>query len=112
MKDNERDAVLIEYMLECIARIEKYLPDGRKGFFGSELARDAVVRNLQTLAESSQRLSDECKKSRPEIDWRAMSGFRNILVHDYLGLDLKLIWLVIENELPLLKKALEEMEKS
>lgn len=109
MKGEERDVVLIEYMLECIDRIERYLPGGRNDFFASELARDAVVRNLQTLAESSQRLSDEYKKTRPEIDWRAMSGFRNILVHDYLGLDLNLIWLVIENELPSLKKVLERM---
>lgn len=109
MKGDDRDKVIIEYMLECIDRIERYLPGGRNDFFATELARDAVVRNLQTLAESSQRLSDECKKSRPEIDWRAMSGFRNILVHDYLGLDLTLIWLVIENELPPLKKALEGM---
>jgi uncharacterized protein with HEPN domain len=51
MKGNERDAVLIEYMLECISRIERYLPVGRNDFFASELTRDAVVRNLQTLAE-------------------------------------------------------------
>lgn len=110
MKGSERDAVLIEHMLDCIDRIERYLPGGRSDFFASELARDAVVRNLQTLAESSQRLSDEGKRSHPEIDWRAMSGFRNILVHDYLGLDLNLIWLVIENELPSLKKTLEDMQ--
>ena len=110
MKLNERDTILVEHMLECIERIEKYLTDGQKQFFASEMVQDAVVRNLQTLAESSQRLGAECKKSRSDIDWRAISGFRNILVHDYLGLDLKLIWLVIEKELPILKKSLKEMQ--
>ena len=110
MKLNERDTILVEHMLECIERIEKYLTDGQKQFFASEMVQDAVVRNLQTLAESSQRLGTECKKSRSDIDWRAISGFRNILVHDYLGLDLKLIWLVIEKELPILKKSLKEMQ--
>ncbi len=109
MMAKERDEVLVEHMLECIGRIEKYLPGGRKEFFDSALVQDAVVRNLQTMAESSQRLSDKCKEMRPDIDWRAISGFRNILVHDYLGLDLNLIWLVIEKELPTLKEALEEM---
>ena len=111
MKLEERDDILVEHMLDCIARIEKYLPDGEKQFFASDLVQDAVVRNLQTLAESSQRLSTESKRSQPEIDWRAIAGFRNILVHDYMGLDLSLIWLVVEKELPLLKRALGELRQ-
>ncbi len=106
----ERDTILVEHMLDCIGRIQKYTQGGRQKFFDSELVQDAVIRNLQTMAESSQRLSEECKEIRPDIDWRAIAGFRNILVHDYLGLDLKLIWLVVENELPSLQNALEEMK--
>ena len=49
------------------------------------MVQDAVLRRLQTLAESSQRLSEEIKTSIPSIDWRNISGFRNILFHDYLG---------------------------
>jgi uncharacterized protein with HEPN domain len=109
MMAKEQDRVLVEYMLECIGRIEKYIAGQREKFFTSDLIQDAVVRNLQTMAESSQRLSNECKEFRPDIDWRAISGFRNILVHDYFGLDLNLIWLVVEKELPILKNALEDM---
>ncbi|PNU21367.1 DUF86 domain-containing protein [Geothermobacter hydrogeniphilus] len=105
----ERDTILLKHMLECISRIQRYTGGKRQDFFDSELIQDAVVRNLQTLAESSQQLSDECKAVRPDIDWRAISGFRNILVRDYLGLDLKLIWLVVEKELPTLRAALEDM---
>jgi len=75
----------------------------------SEVIQDAVVRNLQTLAESSQRLSESAKMTQLGIDWRAIAGFRNILVHDYLGLDFDTIWLVIEQDLPQLKNALEAM---
>ena len=75
----------------------------------SDLIQDGAIRNLQTLAESSQRLSEVAKDIQPGIDWRAISGFRNILVHDYLGIDIEAIWLVIETDLPLLKKALEDM---
>ncbi|GBF52998.1 nucleotidyltransferase [Microcystis sp. 0824] len=46
---------------------------------------DAIIRRLQTLAESTQRLSEELKANIPDVDWRNISGFRNILVHDYLG---------------------------
>ena len=76
----------------------------------SDLVQDAVVRNLQTLSESSRRLSDEVKNTQSHIDWRAITGFRNILVHDYMGLDLETIWLVIENDLPTLKDALNAMQ--
>ena len=105
----ERDQVYVEHMLECIDRIERYVENDRGRFMESEIVQDAVVRNLQTLAESSQRLSDAAKRSQPGIDWRAIAGFRNILVHDYLGLDLDTIWLVIEQELPRLKDVLEAL---
>lgn len=106
----ERDQVYVEHMLECITRIERYVDHDRARFMESEIVQDAVVRNLQTLAESSQRLSESAKGSQPGIDWRAIAGFRNILVHDYLGLDLDTIWLVIEQDLVPLKEALEVMK--
>jgi uncharacterized protein with HEPN domain len=93
-------------MLECIERIERYTGQERARFFASDLVQDAVVRNLQTLAESSQRLSEPFKNAHSSIDWRAIAGFRNILVHDYLGLDLETIWLVVEQDVPALKTVL------
>lgn len=60
------------------------------------------------MAESTQRLSDDLKTSTIDIDWRALSGFRNVLVHDYLdGIDLNRIWDIVENYLPDLKQAVE-----
>jgi uncharacterized protein with HEPN domain len=105
----ERDQVYVEYMLECIGRIERYAGHDRARFMQSEIVQDAVVRNLQILAESSQRLSESAKRTQAGIDWRAIAGFRNILVHDYLGLDLDTIWPVIEHDLPQLKIVLEAM---
>lgn len=76
------------------------------------MIRDAVLRRLQTMAESTQRLSDELKQA-PQIDWRALSGFRNILVHDYLnGIDNERVWIAIERYLPDLKVAVESFESS
>lgn len=107
MMISERDRTYVEHMLECIDRIERYVDGDRSRFMESEMVQDAVTRNLQTLAESSQRLSDAAKETQPGIDWRAISGFRNVLVHDYLGLDLNTIWLVIAQDLPLLKSGLK-----
>jgi uncharacterized protein with HEPN domain len=81
----------------------------RSDFLKDPMVQDATLRVLQVMAESSQRLSDAVKELEPTIDWRAISG-RNILVHDYLGgIDIELIWQVIETELPVLKKALQKV---
>jgi len=107
MKD---DRLYLIHIKECIERIDSYLSDAdRHKFFNSTLLQDAVIRNLQILAESTQHLSDETKESRPDIDWYRIAGFRNILVHDYLGLDLDTVWNITVNEMPMLKKAIEEM---
>jgi uncharacterized protein with HEPN domain len=105
-KDN---SLYVDHMLECIERIEEYTID-KEQFTRSRLVQDAVIRNLQVLAESSQRLSEATKKQIPEIPWRSISGFRNILVHDYLGVDLELNWSVVEMELPNLQRALRKLQ--
>ncbi len=100
MKD---DRLYLIHIRECVDRIDKYVADGRNVFLSSTLVQDAVLRNLQTLAESTQRLSDSFKASRTDIDWRAIAGFRNILVHDYLGVDIERIWDILADRLELLR---------
>ena len=78
-------------------------------FYPTEKTQKATLRELQELAESSQRLSDEIKGHHPEIPWRDISGFRNIVVHDYLGLNVFKIWGIIERDLPFLRKTIEAM---
>jgi uncharacterized protein with HEPN domain len=75
----------------------------------STLLQDAIVRNLQTLSESTQRLSDEIKETESEIDWFRIAGFRNVLVHDYLGLDIERVWNILKKDMPILKKAIQRM---
>jgi len=106
MKD---DRVYFEHILLCIEKIEDYTKMDKSLYMGSTIIQDAVVRNLQVLAESTQRISDRVKTNYPDTEWQAISGFRNILVHDYLGLDLKLIWSVVEKRLPPLRLKIEKM---
>ena len=105
----EADKVYLVHMLECAGRIDEYVGGDEARFRASRLVQDAVVRNLQTLAESSQRLTDAIKASEPDVPWRAISGFRNILVHDYLAIDVDAVWLVVDQELPRLHAALQRM---
>jgi uncharacterized protein with HEPN domain len=106
---SDRDRTYILHILECIDRVERYANNDRPRFDADPMVQDAILRSLQVMAESSQRLSEEVKATQSHIDWRAISGFRNILVHDYLGVDLDLIWQVIKQELPVLKKSLKAL---
>ena len=91
MKD---DRIYLRHVLRCIARTEEYTAGGRESFFAS-----------QTLAESSQQLSESVKASQPSVDWKGLAGFRNVLVHDYLGVDLGLVYRAVEQDVPQLKLA-------
>jgi uncharacterized protein with HEPN domain len=96
-------------MGECIERIREYTAGDRSRFEASRLVQDAVIRNLQTLTESSQRLSDDIRATEPQVPWRELAGFRNVIVHGYLGIDLAAVWLVVEQDLPPLTAALARM---
>ena len=106
MKD---DGLLLIHIRECISRIERYAAAGAHSFLTDTLVQDAVLRNLQTLAESATRLSPALKATQPRVDWRGIAGLRNVVTHDYLGLQLDWIWQTLIEDLPPLKKAVEEM---
>jgi uncharacterized protein with HEPN domain len=97
------DRLYLLHITECIDRIERYCADGADVFLGDSRTQDAVLRNLQTLAESTQRLSDGLKSAHPEVNWRGLSGFRNVLVHGYLGIDLERAWVIATRDVPELK---------
>jgi len=97
------------HIKECIEKIESYVSGGKNAFLNTPLIQDGVLHNLQTLAESTKNLPDHIKASHPEMDWRRIIGFRNVLVHDYLGVDIERVWMIIEKDLPSLKRVIEEM---
>jgi uncharacterized protein with HEPN domain len=100
----EADRVLVQHMQSCIAAIEEFLDGDPQRFLTSRLVRDATLRNLQTLTESSQRVSPQTQLLSPEIPWRKLAGFRNILVHDYLGgIDEQAVFLILRNDFSVLK---------
>ncbi len=103
------DLVLLEHIRDRISRIGDYAGGDSSRFFDSTLVQDAVTRNLQTVAESTQRLSEALRATEPEIPWRSIAGFRNVLVHDYFGIDLEAVWSVVEQDLPALAAAVERM---
>lgn len=108
MKD---DSIYVAHVLECIRRVEENTAAGKDRFMATHSLQDAVLRNLQTMAESAQRLSEATKAMAPDVEWRRIVAFRNILAHDYLGIDLDRIWRVVKDDLPMLKGVMRDLEQ-
>lgn len=101
------DKLYLVYILECIERIERYTAAGQTTFLAETIIQDAVLRNLHTLSESTQRLTDDLKTKHPEVVWSDIAAFRNVVVHNYLGVDLARIWDIVARDLPQLKRDIE-----
>ena len=105
MKD---DKLYLIHISESIDRIEFYVAElDFADFMKKNIVQDAVLRNLQILAESTQRLSEIFKSSHPDIEWYKIAGLRNVLVHDYLGIDLETVWTAVKIDLPKLKTVVQ-----
>lgn len=106
-----REIVYLEHIIECIDAIAEYVASvgSLEELIKSSLYEDAVVRRIQIMAESMIRIEEDSKKSMPEIPWQAIKNFRNLLVHEYLEVDMEIIWNLIVNELPKLKIAVKRI---
>lgn len=99
------------HILDAIAKIRRI--QARGDLTRDDILYDAVLRNLQTLSESTQHLPDHLKAARPDIPWRDISGFRNILVHNYLGeIDAQTVAAVIDRHLDVLEASIQAMMAS
>lgn len=106
--DRER----LQDLLEAIERIEKYASAGRAAIYQDELVETWVVHHLMIVGEACRALSAEFRAAHPEEVWAQAAGLRNVIVHEYFGIDPEIVWGVIERDLPDLKlrvlKALEQ----
>lgn len=101
--------VYIRHIHDCILRIETYVADGRAAFFDDLKTQDAVIRNLEVIGQAVKDLGTErLSAEQPAIPWAQIAGTRNVLAHQYLGVDLNLIWNIVEQNLPSLKAAIHQ----
>lgn len=110
----DRDKSYLAHIVESIDLLDTHfslLPE-KTAWHEHPTVRDAVLRTLQVMAESCKKLSDELKVTMPEVDWRRASGFRDVLVHDYLGkIDYSVIAETMTTKLPPLKAAVKRILK-
>ncbi len=96
-------------VLEAIERIEKYSASGRLAFESDELIQTWILHHLQIIGEACRGVSDELQHRFPDIPWPKIAGMRNILVHQYFGIDKDAVWAVVENEINPLREQIEKV---
>lgn len=113
MKD---DRVYLLHIRDSIAKIRRYTEGGEEQFFEDDLTQDAVVRNLEIIGEAVKNLSDTLKSRRPDIPWRRIAGTRDIVIHQYFGVNYQTVWDIVETQLTEFEQAvkglLSEMESA
>jgi len=102
------DRVYLVYIRDSIDRVEQYTRIGEPDFSTDPKTQDAILRRMETLADAAAHLSDELKARHPEIRWRPISDFRNVLAHGYTQVQLDRVWQAIVQDLPALKAAVDE----
>jgi len=101
--------VYLLHAIDAIDAIVEYTSEGRDAFFADRKTQDAVIRNLEILGQAVKGLSDETRSVDPELQWRQIAGMRDKLIHEYFGVDLALVWDVVEHELPDLRPRLQAL---
>jgi len=105
--------IFIEDILNCIGKIEKYTKDlSFQAFSNNEMTVDAVIRNLEIIGEAVKKIPEEIKNKYSGIEWKEAAGFRDVLIHDYFGIDLESVWDTLHNNIPEFQKQIYEVLKA
>ncbi|MBF0608966.1 MAG: DUF86 domain-containing protein [Candidatus Magnetobacterium sp. LHC-1] len=102
MKKDAR--IFIGHVLECIGLIEQYTEGKTIGdFLGSVQLQDSVIRRIEVMGEAVKNIPEDTRARQQEIPWKQISGMRDILIHEYFGVDLYLVWEVVTRDIPDIK---------
>ncbi len=100
----------IEDMLEAIERIQSYAEGyTMESFAADQKTTDAIIRNFEILGEAAYHVPKDLKKQYPEIPWTNVSGMRHVLIHEYSGVDIEVVWKTIARRLPDLQSQLKKI---
>ncbi len=104
-----KDRLYLESIRDCLERIAEYTATGEQAFQASRLIQDGVIRNLEVIGEATKNLSSELREANPDIPWRQIAGMRDVLIHDYLKVNLTRVWRTVVTDLPPLRDAITRL---
>lgn len=104
--------IQLEDMLEAARRIEKYIGGiSESEFYSDTKTFDAVIRNLEVIGEASKNIPAKVKDKTLDIEWKKIAGLRDILIHEYFGIDEEIVWDVVKNKIPDLIESLKKLTR-
>jgi len=111
----KRDHLYLKHILHAIDKINEYVKVGYDDFMSHSNWQDAVIRQLEIVGEATKHISMELRDLHDEIPWRRVAGLRDVLIHDYMGVDLNAVWQITQKEIPELEmyvaRIIEDLEK-
>ncbi len=105
--------ISLEDILDAARKIRAYTEGmSQKKFAADSKTLDAVVRNLEIIGEAIKKIPDNIRSKYPAVDWKKIAGLRDILIHEYFGIDVEIIWDIVQNKLPVLEKQVQQILKT
>ena len=102
--------VFLKHIRLCLDRIDDYVREGREGFLTDPKTQDAVIRNLEIIGQAVRDYdANALVSAAPSVPWHRIAALRNVLAHQYLGVDLNLVWNIVQFELPRLREAISRL---
>ena len=112
MKNNFGDKARLHHILDAIIEIENYTKNkSNDDFFSNSMFQSACIRQLEIIGEAANRITDEIKLKSVNIKWQEIIGSRNILIHEYFGVDLDIVWEIIQTDIPYFKIQIKSLLK-
>ena len=106
---SRKDELFLQDIRRACEKIRRFTSDvGREPFLADEKTYDAVLRNLEIIGEAAKRVSEEARKRFPAIEWRKIAAFRDVVAHEYFGIDENILWDIVTNKVPMLMEQLKE----
>lgn len=104
--------IYLDDILDSIEKIESYTKNiSCKEFSKNNLVIDGVIRNLEIIGEAVKKLPLEIKRKYPDVEWKKIAGLRDILIHEYFGINLEIVWDIVVNKIPELRVSIEIIRK-
>jgi uncharacterized protein with HEPN domain len=105
------DRVYLQHIRDALDDIATYANAGHEAFVAERMRQDATIRKLEVIGQAVKNLSDNAKSRQPHIPWKQIAGLRDKVIHDYFGVNLEIVWAVVEKDLPQLRHAVDDLLK-